>query len=113
MHDCLGLLTQHRTLLQRSDIDNEEAAKLTERTIAIRRNMLNIFDAEPEGLLKNMQEILSIIGNSNVGEGQVHFDNSFKLAESSFTYAQDYWKTKVLKNEAYWKALVTPDNEIW
>lgn len=113
VHDCLGLLTQHQTLLQRSDIDNEEAARLTERTIAIRRNMLNIFDAEPEGLLKNMQEILSIIGNSNVGESQVHFDNSFKLAESSFTYAQDYWKTKVLKNGAYWKTLVTPDNEIW
>ncbi|MFZ3001619.1 MAG: hypothetical protein WA071_14930 [Undibacterium umbellatum] len=114
IHACLNLLTQHRVELQRSGADNSEAIRLTEQAMAIRGKMLNIFiNAEPEVLLKSMQEVLLAIRGANLGEAQNHFNDSFGVAESSLGYAQDYWKTKALKNEAYWKALVTPYNEIW
>ncbi|MFZ6755977.1 hypothetical protein ACO0K9_02065 [Undibacterium sp. Ji50W] len=109
---CLRLLTQYSSDLQRAGAENGDAVRLTEQTLTIRPKMLNIFNTEPEDLLKNMEEVLQTIRGADVGEEQVHFNSSFGEAESSLGYAQDYWKTKVLKNEAYWKSLVTLDNEI-
>ncbi|MFZ6745975.1 hypothetical protein ACO0LC_22345 [Undibacterium sp. JH2W] len=113
IHACLSLLTQHRFELQRYGADNSEAIRLTEQAIAIRGKMLNIFNADPEDLLKSMQEVLLAIRGANLGEAQGHYNDSFGEAESCLGYAQDYWKAKALKNEAYWKTLVTLDNDIW